>query len=310
MRRSIKRSTLSYITVSFLSLLVVGLVFITAYIVTTKGIKRDYDAELATARDEISTNKRNVYLAIGDIAAGQPITNTMVERKETFASQDQNLYMDQSDIGKIALITIGTGTQILDSMLTEEIVSSEVREAEYDTILINTNVIENDYVDVRIMFPNGEDYIVLSKKVIKGMTLDSGNCFLWLTEEELLRMASATVDAFLYSGAKIYTTKYIEPNLQEASLITYEPSVSTILLIQDNPNIVATATTELSKQIRKAMENRLAASYSTSVEDIDWVLSQNEIAKADEVPEVLKPDAKATFQDEQKAKDEVVDYGP
>lgn len=342
MRKGFKRSTISYIIVSCLSLLVVGSVFIAAYILTVKSMKMDYDVKLTKAQEEINANKRTVYTAIADIAAGDPIVTENLKKDVVFASQPQELYMTEDDIGKIALVDINAGTQIVTSMLTEGIVSNEVREVEYEVIMINSNIIDNDFVDVRIMFPNGEDFIVLSKKVIKGITMDSGTCFLWLSEEEILRMASAIVDAFLYNGAKIYTTKYIEPNLQEASLITYEPSLATQLLIKDNPNILQTAINELSKQVRKAMENRMAASLNINVEEIEWELDPNEIAEAasqkanekrkeeaekkeetkkkveteqqvvieQEIPESLNVNENVTYKDELKDREAEMDYGP
>ena len=123
-------------------------------------------------------------------------------------------------------------------------------------------------------------------------------------------MASAIVDAYLYQGTKLYTTKYIEPNIQSSSKITYEPSLSTLLLINDNPNIIETATTELSKQVRKAMENRLAASLSTNVKEIDWKLNTNAIIESDDIPAVLDPDQKASYRMEQEEREDEVDYGP
>lgn len=166
----------------------------------------------------------------------------------------------------------------------------------------------------------------MNKKSLKGIQIDSQNCFLWLNEEEILRMSSAIVDAYLYSGARIYTTKYIEPNVQEASKVTYEPSVSTLLLIEKDPNIVNTAANSLSKQVRKAMENRLAQSMNTKVEEIDWELSPNRIlakeensaveqeGKREEATEGIPDDPieaeNTTYQAERMDKEAEMDYGP
>jgi hypothetical protein len=309
-QKRMKRTTKQYIIVAFICIVVIGGAAIFTSIVITSQIKEEYNALLNEAYNNMELNQRNVYVATSDILSGEAITKENVEKREVYSSQPQTSFITENEIGKVALVTIPTNTQVLTTMLTDQSISSELREMEYGVVNINSNIINNDTVDVRIFYPNGEDYIVLTKKIMKGITLDTQSCFLWLTEEEILRMSSAIVDAFLYNGAKIYTTKYLEPNLQAASYITYEPSVSTLLLIQDNPNIIKTATDKLSQQVRKAMENRLAASLTTSVEEIDWELAPNELSEQEDVPAVLLPEETATFQDEVKEKEEELDYGP
>jgi len=309
-KKSLKRSTKQYIMVALICIVVIGGAAIFTSIVITSQIRDEYQALLKEAYYEIEINQRDVYVAIADIISGEVITPDKVEKKKVYSSQPQQTYIVKDEIGKIALINISSGTQVMNTMVTDNIISSELREIEYEVLNINSNIINNDTVDVRIFFPNGEDYIILSKKIVKGITLDSNSSLFWLSEEEILRMSSAIIDAYLYNGAKIYTTKYIEPNLQEASLITYEPSVSTLLLIQENPNILITATDELSKQVRKAMENRLAASLNTSVEEIEWELSPNKEIDTNEVPAVLIPEEKSTYLDEVKEKEAELDYGP
>ncbi len=309
-QKRIKRTTKQYIIVAFLCIMVIGGAAIVTSVVITSQIREEYQTLLKEAYYDMEMNQRTVYVATAEVVCGEAITNENVEKKTVYSSQPQTSFITQEEIGKIALVSISVDTQVLNSMVTDDLISSEIREMEYEVVNINSNIINNDTVDVRIFFPNGEDYIILSKKIIKGIAIDTQSCLLWLTEEEILRMSSATVDAYLYNGAKIYTTKYIEPILQEASLITYEPSVSTLLLIHDNPNIIETATNELSKQVRKAMENRLASSLSTNVEEIEWELSPNELPEVEEVPAVLKPEEKATYQDEVKEKEAELDYGP
>ncbi|MDF2942793.1 MAG: hypothetical protein K0S01_1651 [Herbinix sp.] len=309
-QKRLKRTTKQYIIVAFICIVVIGGAAIFTSVIITSQIKEEYKALLNEAYHDIKINQKNVYVAISDITSGEAVTKENVEKRTVYSSQPEAGFITESELGKIALVNITSDTQVLATMLTENSISSELREMEYGVVNINSNIIDNDTVDVRIFYPNGEDYIILPKKIVKGITLDTHSCFLWLTEEEILRMSSAIVDAYLYTGAKIYTTKYIEPNLQEASLITYEPSVSTLLLIQDNPNIIKTATDEISKKVRKAMENRLAASMNTSVEEIDWELNPNELTKQEEAPTELSLEEKTTYQDEVKEKEAELDYGP
>lgn len=310
LQRRIKRTTKQYIVVATICIIVMGGAAAATAVMITGQVKNSYSQLLSEARQELDANMRTVYIATVDIMAGDYVTEEDVESKQVYASQPPTTYMTSEDIGKVALIDILTGTQLLSAMLTDNSIASELREIEYIVINISSNIANNDIVDIRISFPNGEDYIILPKKTIMGVTVDTGTCYLWLTEEEILRMSSASVDAYLYEGAKLYVTKYIEPAIQDASKVTYEPSVSTLLLIQDNPNILQTATTELSQQIRKAMENRLADSFGVDVHDIDWELSPNDAKVKEELPAVLDASFTATYQEEIEEKEGELDYGP
>jgi len=336
--KNIKRTTMQYIVVSVICIIIIGGAAFFTSIVITNQIREEYQGQLKEAYYDMEMNKRSVYIAVSDIISGELITKEKLEKKMVYSSQPQDSYMTTDQIGKIALVDITTDTQILKSMLTENSVTSELREMECNVVNINSNIVNNDTVDIRLFFPNGEDYIVLNKKNIRGLEANSEGCFLWLSEEEILRMSSAIVDAYLYNGARLYTTRYIEPNFQEASQVTYEPSVSTLLLIEKDPNIVKTATNSLSKQVRKAMENRLAQSMSTKVEEIDWELSPNQkitvekgtedttheaagVVTKESINEAVKEPANdftgvvdagenATYQAEKQEKEAEMDYGP
>ncbi len=310
LKRKIKRSTKQYIIVVLLCIIIIGGASLASIVLMTEQLKQEYEAQLQEAEQEKVRYLRSVYVAQTGISAGDVITEDNVKRMTVYAAQPEDTYMEEEGIGKTALLDLEAGTHLLGSMLTENAVTDELREIEYNSILVNSNIMENDYIDVRIMFHNGEDYIILSKKVLQGFSSDTGSCFLWLTEEEILRMASAVVDAYLYRGAKLYTTKYIEPNLQEKSQVTYKPSISTLLLIEDNPNIIETAENALSRQVRKAMENRLAASLTTKVEEIDWALSTNEIEEVEELPAALDPEIVKSYQEEQQKRNADIDLGP
>lgn len=321
--KNIKRTTMQYIIVSVICIIIIGGAALFTSVVLTNQIKEEYQVLLKEAYRDMESNKKMVYIAISDITPGDIVSKEKVEKKTVYSTQPQESYITNEDIGKVAVINITRGTHILKPMLTVNMVASGLREMEYRVVSLNTNIMNNDTVDLRIFFPNGEDYIILSKKIIKGMTPESQSCLLWLSEEEVLRMSSAIVDSYLYSGTIIYTSKYIEPTFQEASQVTYQPSVSTLLLIESNPNIVDTATNEISKLVRKTMENRLADSFHTNVQEIEWNLSTNKSVMEESAAKTETEASQdyfmedkntlnenATYQAEQRDKESDLDYGP
>ncbi len=277
----LKRTTKQYIIVSILCIIVIGGAGILTTLVITSQIKQEYRGLLAEANRKLEENQREVYVAAADIMAGDIITREQLVKKKVYSSQAQETFIGEEQIGKLALINIPTGTQVLVTMAADSSITTNLREAQYEVIHLNSNMEKDNTVDVRLLYPNGESYVVLSKKVIKGLAPDTAAVFLWLEEEEILRMSAAIVDASLYTGSKLYVTKYIEPNIQKASVITYTPSLSILSLIEKDPNIVERCSQELNKVVRKALENRLADSMAIDVSAIEWNVPQNEFPELD-----------------------------
>lgn len=269
-RRRMKRTTRQYIIVALMCIVVIGGAATFTSIIITSQIKDEYKQLLSDANLEKETNQRMVYVALSDIKTGDFISEDNIEKMKVYATQPHETYMTSEEIGKVAMVEIPVGTHIQNSMLADHTVPSELRELEYEVIHISSNIVANDTVDVRIFYPNGESYVVLSKKLLKGYIPEGVNCLLWLDEEELLRMSAAIVDAGLYPGSKLYVTKYIEPRIQKASFVTYIPSLSILSLIENDPNIVVRCSQDLHKEVRKSLENRLAANFGQDVSAISW----------------------------------------
>ncbi len=262
MRRRLKRSTWRHIMVSLLCIVIIGTVFTTAYFTIISNIKKNYRNELRVLSQQLESKKVYVYEVKGDISAGSRITKDNLKYVEVLSEQSGNCFMTEEDIGKAALINIRAGTPILKTMLTDDLTDDSLREMEFNTFFLNSNLTENDYVDIRILYPNGENYIVLGKKAVKNLSLETGYCFMWLSAEEILRISGAIVDCYLNEGSKLYTVKYIEPLIQEAPQVTYTPGTDVIRLIKEDPNVVQTAAKELGVSVRKELEDRLIQFYN------------------------------------------------
>lgn len=318
--RRLRRSTKQYLVIVLLSLLIIGAAFAAAYFLILRNIEKSYGIRLESLSKELDANQRYVYEAVSDLEAGTCLTEELLEYKMVYTGQAADTFITQADLGKAVLISIPKGVYLQKNMLQELPIADNVREAEFSCIQLADHILANDTVDVRLCYPNGENYIVLSKKVIRACSEDHSQCYLWLTEEEILLMSSAIVDAYLYSGAYLYSTKYIEPTLQEASIVNYQASLVSQKLIRENPNIVEVAAKSLSQQVRKALENRLAENLSLEVGEIQWeVPDTTEQSESKTTPEKgqeeERKDSSKTGEDflyyseEVKAKKEDVEYG-
>ena len=281
--RRLKRTTKQYIIVAFICISVIGSAAIATSFIMIGQIREEYEYMLGEVRREIGDNKRYIYVSLDDIRRGEILSLDKVEKRLVYSSEPDYIFITEEELGKAAIIDIPKDCYLIKGMLAKNPVSSILREVEYDVIYHSSNIEVNDYVDIRIFFPNGESYVVLSKKPLKGIEPGTPICYLWVDEEELLRMSAAIVDAGLYSGSKLYMTKYIEPNIQDSSVITYTPSVSVLSLIENDPNIVNRCSQVLNKEVRKALENRLADNMTVDISEISWELGK-EIRY---IPEIL-----------------------
>lgn len=205
----------------------------------------------------IANNTKSGYTALTEIKMGDTISESMLQWTTTMVSDvDQSMFIDASDLGKVATTTIAAGVPVYKSMVSEYAADS-LRERECSFIWLSTNLKDFDFVDVRILFPNGEDYIVAAKKAIYDTRIQVNDVYLRLTEEEIQLLDSAIVDANMHN-AKIYVTKYTAPEIQEASMVTYSPNSDVMRVIANDANIVERSATALSVDARSAMDKRLS----------------------------------------------------
>ncbi len=252
---------------------------------------KKYEAKIQEANAVLAAQERTVLIVTSDIKAGDALTTENTAIQTAYSSMDSRLFATREDIGKIARINLFEGSQILISELAPKDTTSDQREVEFGCISIASNMSTNDYVDLRLRYPDGTDYVVLAKK---QLIIGEGCVRFILTEEELLTIDSAIVDAYTYSSAYssdasegaykpdingiLYLTKYTEPNIQAESVVNYIPSVQSAELIRTNPNILEIANRFLSETSRVKKEAELV-NYrlnKETVENLEGPVSEDE----------------------------------
>lgn len=131
----------------------------------------------------------------------------------------------------------------------------DARLQEFTSIRLPSRLEENQCVDVRVTFPNGLDYVVLAKKSVQSLeqteTGPAQRVWLTVNEEEILRVSSAIVDAYLHPGTVLYALTYVAPDVQQAAICTYPANTYVQDLILQNPNILTHAITALDRANRE-----------------------------------------------------------
>ncbi len=158
---------------------------------------------------------------------------------------------------------LAAGTYLYNNMVfSAKTLPKDLRVYEIGHLLTQSILRKGDTVDVRISFPSGLDYIVLSKKVLvdkKKLEDDALNelCIFHLNESEILRLSSALVDAYLHKGTYLYTTLYVSGGSQPPAEVTYPANEDVMALIEQDPNIVERAVVALEAQKRKQLSDSL-----------------------------------------------------
>lgn len=223
-------------------------------------LKGFYENRMELLAAQISAHRVTVYEAITDIRTGSIITEEMIREKAVLSEQDRQFFMTSAEIGDNALVNIPKGTQVLKNMVGSEDTENR-RELEFSLNLASENVKEGDYTDIRIRYPDGEDYIVISKVYISYIDEILGYLYLSLSPEEILLISSALVDCYLNNGSYLYSAKYIASAYQQPSKVTYIPNAAVSELLKTDPNIYKAAKDYLNTGNRTILEDRLQEYY-------------------------------------------------
>ena len=192
-------------------------------------------------------------------------------------------YLEINNVPVLAKVDMKQNTVITPDLVvqSDEVVTDDMRREEYNMIELPVDLMTGDYIDIRLMTPSGQNFIVVSKVEVEIPTNADGTYIadtVWvkLREDEILSLSSAIVEAYGLSGAKLYANKYAEPGLQTAAMPTYTPNSAVTELIRTNPNIVDIAMRELSARYSDAsvklrndyLQNEINndASYNSNVQ--------------------------------------------
>ena len=245
---------------------------------------QDLKAANIMYQTELSNNQQTVYVATDLINAGDIVTDTgenaNVEKQTVYTGLESYNYITESEMNTRAKVDIAAGVPVMYNMVTDVVVDNDTRDYEISVANLTTDQKENDVVDIRVIFPNGEDYVILSKKQITNLNFENCVFTSQLNEEEILRFASAIVDAYMTTGARIYTTRYVEENIQETSTPNYPVRETTIALINSDPNVVTKATETLNLEARLSLEQRLGTLTEDELDAVSEGFGLTDTAKS------------------------------
>ncbi len=226
-----RKSRNSFLLGMVVTLLITSVIIAILFLQVTK---------LKDEADKLEKSYVTAYVLNTNIKSGESITSMMVTQErvsKNMLPQDRLTSTIDLTENTIAKIDLQAGTVLSQSMVvtSEEQANKDTRIQEYNMLVLPSQLEVGDYIDIRWMLPNGQDYIVISKKKV----IDCNENTIWLNmnEDEILTMSGAVVEAYMATGSKLYAIKYVEPGNQEISTATYMPSNEVIALMSADPNL-------------------------------------------------------------------------
>ena len=219
------------------------------------------------------SSMKNVYVVSKDVKSGEKVSLENLKQKSVSSSilpKDTLNVADLTD-DTIAKIDLSAGTVVTSNMVSEsdEKTTDDLRKQEYNMVILPSQIQNGDYIDIRIKFSNGVDYIVASKKKV-----------------EIPEVENPT--SYIDKGSLLYATTYIEPGLQKTLIPTYVPTGAVQSALNSNANITQEAKNGLFARYNQNASTRtgiidsaLAQYAQDRVNNIEAGV-QEEIAKAKE----------------------------
>lgn len=233
-------------------------------------------------RMEAAINQKycDVSFVAKDIKAGEPIKeDSLIVKKVPINVLPDKFDKEELSLrNKVAKIDINSNTLLVnDLMITRnDFVTTDLRNQDYDHIVLNSNIVQGNYVDVRYKKLNGDDSIVASKK--KLLSVDGNIMIVNINEKERTFINNATVKADA-KGGYLYTTIYVDPQNQPAADVTYEIDEEIKKMIEKDPSIVGSS----QKSLKKKNSSRTNNSPSTNQNATD----ENNKKVPDEKPQFV-----------------------
>ena len=178
--------------------------------------------------EQVSVGMRNVYIAVEMLPKGSILTGDNVKPEVRYSDAPQSCFITEEDIGKELSVDVTEGMYLTKNMLLSA--EGNRRDVFISDVEIPEDLQDGNRIDVRIRYPNAEDYSVLSDKILQKSSSGNG-MMLKLTEEEILTLSSAIADKSSYSGVRLYAVGYPIFGHAEAGQVTYPVRKEILILL-------------------------------------------------------------------------------
>lgn len=238
---------------------------------------KNKNAEIEKVRQEMQIAMTDVYVLDKDVSTNEPVEvkrkQVPVEDVPKKAIKSLSEYQDED--GELIMrskIALTKGTILTEDLVENSDDSPSYRMVEYSMITLPSMLNEGDYIDIRIAFPDGGNFVVLSKMEVQSCT--ASTIWLKLTESQMLTLDEAAIESYIIDGTRLYATQYTDTAQSELNT-TYIPNDLVRELINRNSTADESKSMEELTQKYADARSRIESYLSTyeQEETIDKVTS-------------------------------------
>lgn len=195
------------------------------------------DAEIATMKDTLNNigDLQDGYVVVANVRVGQKITEDTIQKVSVPTKLGLNVATSEDELlNKYYKVSLSDGSVITKDDVIDYKLDNTARYLDVYVSDVPIGLEEGDYIDIRISFPLGQDFIGISHK--KVVSNNSGILKLELTESEIYAYRSMLVDVAMYD-AQLYAIEYVDGGAQTSAEVYYPINKNLQTLMKINPNI-------------------------------------------------------------------------
>jgi tetrahydromethanopterin S-methyltransferase subunit G len=238
-------------------------------------MKKNYDGIISQRENEINNLKQR----LDDI--GELVTVYQLNTSAKSGTQMQDFQFSTIEIPEYSVpenaiaslediegfyykISLSSGTIITSDMLMQQKLTDDERTLDVVLDEIPIGIEVGDYVDIRIAFPLGQDYIAMTHKEV--VEINGSTLKLIVSQQDFYSYQSMQTDEALYSSTKAYGSTYIEGGMQVAAQQYYPVSLDVLKTMLLDPNIDTSDYSDVLKR-REQLEKQLLNSNKVTIND-------------------------------------------
>lgn len=228
------------------------------------------------------------YVTAGQVESGKKIEETDLTVVDVPLGIAENIISDyETELdGKYYKINMAPGTILTRDVVYDEILGKDMRYYDIMLDVLPVGLEAGDYIDIRIKFGTGADYLGISHIQVQGIY---GNCLkLIMSEKDIHVYSSMLVDSIVFNtqyefsydkdgdgkiaseerekleaiGSYLYATVYVEAGFQGPSEVSYAPSKLVQSLMNNDNNIKEADLTETEMLLYQNLRNTFNSSMT------------------------------------------------
>lgn len=259
MRRRKRRQLLIFISYFLFMTISLSLMYFYFGVYKFQQLEKDYQSKIS----EFDRNTfQDAFILKKDIDEGQKVDESLLSKiklPKKLANNELVISMGEIKSAKFSRKIKKGSILYKDMIFGLDALADDIRNIEISNIRLPQKAEIGDYFDLRIVFPKGEDFVVISKIRLENLFFENDEikdkkiASFYLNNSEILLLSAALKQSHDIKGSEIYASKYIYPSKQKASKITYYPNSE---IIKDIEKTIAKASKELSKNFDDEVETK------------------------------------------------------